>query len=212
MSEYTKADIIKSMKVFFIDNQGSWPTDRSGVSKAKLVGDLVFWPDRGKYPTYVPIAVATHPNYDGKIVTMAGSRGMVVSFIAGARTDDDIRSALSAMDERVDQYRVAVDALVHRMVLAIDETSRDGGLCETSEVEPLAMVAWMAGSEKGKNAAAVIATALRKLLADPETLKQFHHIDAFTVADGLLTSIEQSTAFRGAQAALADQQPVKRRE
>lgn len=70
---------LKSMKLFFIDNQVSWS------DKAVLAGDLVLWPDDNKYPAFVPVASAKHPNFDGTIVVLAGNRHIIVSLCEGAK-------------------------------------------------------------------------------------------------------------------------------
>lgn len=189
---------VKAMPLFFIDNQGAWP------KSAELVGDLVAWPDAGRYPTYSPVAVATHPCFDGRVVVQAGNRGVLFSFVVGARTEDDISQALGGKarldPEKVLQYRVAVDALVHRLVMWL--AAKQGGQDPTSEVDALSLVAWMAKSERSKPYARVLSAALGKLLADPEALKQvtagLDGQDAFELADALITSMAMSAGQAGA--------------
>jgi hypothetical protein len=207
------------MKLFFIDNQGAWPSNKDGTSKAVLAGDLVMWPDNRRYPTFMPIAIATHPNYDGRIVVQAGGRGILVTFIAGAKNAEEARAAFNKSSMVVpESYRISVDAIVHRMVKHfVDEA---GGQV-TSEVEPLSLMSWMASSEKGKPVAKVIAAALSNLIGgrvggNISTLKDLtielqqadKDADAFTICDGLITTIQQSMAARATQADIA---PVKRR-
>jgi hypothetical protein len=216
---YTSADAIKSMKMFFIDNQGAWPSDPSGSCKAELVNDaFVVWPDKGQYPTYAGIAMATHPNYDGIVVVQAGNRGIVVSFVPGAKSGEDVKAAFKTMKD-VDQYRIAVDSLVHRMILWQREKRADGSLCETSEVEPLSLMSWLASTEKGKAAATVIGCALADLMIQPDRIKSVNASlqqggivgDAFTISDSIVTSLIQASAFRAAQTA-PEVAPVKRRD
>ena len=223
MSEYTSADAIKSMKLFFIDNQGAWPAHKDGTSKAELVGDLVVWPDDGRYPNYVPVACATHPNFKGVVIVQAGTRGLLVSLVEGATPEDDLKARFKSM-EGIQQFRVSIDAIVHRIVMWLAAGSADGtsgiGTPET-EVDPLSLMAWMAASDKGRGAARVVAAALSNIMGGEvgnnlSTLKSLTEdlqktdpkADAFTICDGLLTTIQQSIAARGAQTAAA---PVKRR-
>jgi len=215
MTEYTSADVVKSMKLFFIDNQGAWPAHKDGTCRAKLVGDLVVWPDDGRYPTYVPVAVATHPNYDGCIVVQAGNRGILITFVPGATTEEDVRAAFNKKsDVPLESYRLSIDAIVHRMVLHFVEQA--GGKT-TSEVDPLSLMSWMAASDNGRNSARVIAAAAQALMARPETLQETTRVireddpkvDAFAICDGLVTTIQQSIAARTAQTKAA---PVVRRK
>jgi hypothetical protein len=195
------AQPVKAMPLFFIDNQGAWPRT------AELVGDLVVWPDAGRYPTYSPVAVASHPNFDGKVVVQAGNRGILMSFVVGAKTEDDIAAALGGKarldPEKVQQYRIAVDALVHRLVMNLIE--KEGGDEPSSDVDALALVAWMAKSKRSLPYARVISAALGNLLADPEALKQVTASldgagDAFDLAEAMITSLSMSAS----QAAASD--------
>ncbi len=213
MTEYTSADIVKSMKLFFIDNQGAWPAHKDGTCKAELVGDLVLYPDDGKYPNYVPVACATHPNFDGTIVVQAGTRGLLVSFVSDATPEDNLKERFRTM-KGIEQYRVAIDAVVHRIVLHLAQ--RNEGTV-TSEVDPLSLVAWMAASDKGRGAAHVILSALKLLMKDVGALKLTDDYlkitknggNAFDICDALMTSIQQAVAARAAQATAA---PVVRRK
>lgn len=184
---------IKSMGLFYIDNQGAWP------SGSQLVGDLVLWEDKGKYPTYVPVSIATHPNFDGKIVVHAGNRGLLVSFVFGAQSEKDIGQALKTM-EGVAQYRIAIDAIVHRLVLHLN----DGEV--RNDADALSLAAWMATQSKSRPYAQVIRAALATLLANPqalslitEQLRAQHNredLDAFSIADALSETIAQSIATK----------------
>jgi hypothetical protein len=143
---------IKSMPVFFIDNQQMWPAD------AKLHGSIVLWPDNGKYPTFAGVAIANHPEFDGKIVVQAGNRGLIVSLLPGAQSQNDIRTALSAK-QAPEQYRIAVDAIIHSVMLA-REDAEGGGDCH-----PFALLAMLAKSSPKE--ARLIAAALRVWMAKP---------------------------------------------
>ncbi len=211
---YTSDDVIKSMKMFFIDNQGAWPADKDSTCKAELVGDLVVYPDNGKYPNFVPVACATHPNFKGGLVVVqAGTRGLLVSFIENATAEDNLQERFRTM-KGITQYRVAIDAIVHRMVMHFVEQA--GGQV-TSEVEPLSLMAWMAASERGRASARIIGHALASALSDAAEIKLMTddlrstepNADAFTICDGLLTTIQQSIAARAVQTAAA---PVQRRK
>jgi hypothetical protein len=105
-------DGIKSMPVFFLDNKHMWP------ESAVLLKNLVLWPDSGKYPSFAPVAVAQHPQLDGKIVVQAGNRSIVVTILPGAQSQADIRKGMSAKGaQQPEQYRIAVDALIHSVML-----------------------------------------------------------------------------------------------
>jgi hypothetical protein len=195
---------LKSMGLFFIDNQGAWPTDKDGTCKAEMAGDLVLWPDQGKYPTYVPVAVATHPNFDGKVVVQSGNRGLIITFIAGATTDPQIRRAFAT--GKYEQYRIAIDAIVHRLMLWRADV--DNG---ANDVGPLALMAWLAASDRGRPLAMVIGDCLSRLLADPAELTALKarmtvtsgagaEADPFTLADDALRTLGQSAAARAASA------------
>jgi hypothetical protein len=147
----------KSMGVFFLDNQGSWP---EGVEQA---GDLVVWPDTGQYPTFVPVAAASHPNFDGKVVVLAGNRGLIVAMVAGAESMDDVRRALQSR-QGVTQFRVAVDAIVHRLVLHCCD--RD----EHTHVHPASLFTWLTTQHRAE--ASVVQRALTLLLKNSDELRQ----------------------------------------
>lgn len=188
-------DSPKSMRLFFIDNQGAWEKG------AKLVGDLVVWPDQGQYPTYSPVAVAEHPNFDGKIVMHAGNRGLVLTFVQGAKTTAEVRHAISK--GKSEQYRIAVDALIHRMVLWLSNVA-DG--VTHDEVDALSLAAWMAASTRSRPYARVVMEALNLLMKDPEALTKTTALirklggpkdaDAFSMADALHVSMVQSMAAK----------------
>lgn len=151
---------VKSMELFFIDNQASMWKD------AVLAGDLVIAPDDGKYPTFQPIASAKHPNYDGMIVTMAGNRGIVMAFCPGARSAEDVRKIMSARGSNgPEQYRVAVDALVHRVVLW--RAGQDAHKID-DRVHPFALLQWMQTAHPAE--ASVIQRALKRFYAKPEAV------------------------------------------
>ena len=143
------------MPVFFIDNQQMWPAN------AKLLKDLVLWPDAGKYPSYQPVALASHPEFEGKIVVQAGNRGIVVTLVPGAETPNDIRVALSAK-QTPEQYRVAIDSIIHAIMLMRADSEGHG------EVHPfslLTMLAKVAPIEAG-----VILAALNQWIRNPTPL------------------------------------------
>ncbi len=127
-------DQIKSMPVFFVDNQHMWPKG------AQLHGNLVVWPDNGKYPTFTPVAISDHPQFDGKIILQAGNRGIIVSFAAGAETPEQIRAAMS--DRGLEQYRVAAESIVHSLVLMRAKT--EGG--QEGDVSTIALLTMLAKS------------------------------------------------------------------
>jgi hypothetical protein len=148
---------LKSMNLFFIDNQVSWS------DKAVLAGDLVLWPDDNKYPSFVPVASARHPNFDGTIVVLAGNRHIIVSLCEGAYDSAGVRKTMSAKgDAGPEQYGIAIDGIIQR-VLLWRET--DGGLGHEDGVHPFALLQWMQRSHPAE--AAVIRKALDQLYAKP---------------------------------------------
>jgi len=154
------SDAVKSMGLFFIDNQGIWPEG------AVLAGDLVLWPDDGKYPAFAPVAAATHPNYDGTVVVQAGNRGLVISFCAGARDGAAVRKSMSAKgDAGPEQYRIAVDGIVQRIMLWRAGKEKAEG---RTDVHPFALLEWMCKANPRE--AAILQKALLLLLAKPEPI------------------------------------------
>lgn len=164
-------DPLKSMKLFFIDNQGGWP------DTAVLAGDLVLWPDEGKYPAFTPIASAKHPAFDGTVIVQAGNRGLIVTLCAGANTMPEVRTAMSAKGAGApEQYRIAVDAIVHRIMLwrALDKQ-------EQSSVHPFALLQWLQTAHPKE--AAVIQKALKQLYAKPEAVLYHRSKDHIEMMD-----------------------------
>jgi hypothetical protein len=146
---------LKSMKLFFIDNQVSWS------DKAVLAGDLVLWPDDNKYPAFVPVASARHPNFDGTIVVLAGNRHIILSLCEGAYDSAGVRKKMSAKgDAGPEQYGIAIDGIIQRVLLhrEAEQGAEDG-------VHPFALLQWMQRSHPVE--AAVIRKALDALYAKP---------------------------------------------
>ncbi len=147
-------DPIKSMAVFFIDNQQSFPEG------AKLHGSLVAWPDNGKYPSYIPVGVADHPQFSGKMVMQAGNRGLVVSLVAGAKSLEDVRKGMSA--KGLEQYRISVESILHAIMLMRADTE---GLSE-GDLHPIAILTILAKSAPKE--ANIIGQALTSWMRNPE--------------------------------------------
>ncbi len=144
--------MIKSMPVFFIDNQQLWPKG------AELHGNMVLWPDGGKYPGMAGIAIASHPEFEGKIVAQAGNRTILITFVPDANTQAEIRAKMSAK-EPLEQYRVAVDGLVHAIMLK--RANAEGG----GDCHPLELLTMLAKTSPLD--AAILVQALKKWLRDP---------------------------------------------
>jgi hypothetical protein len=161
---------IKSMKVFFIDNQGEWG------DKATLVDGIVAWPDSGRYPAAAPLAIATHPKFDGRVVMLGGNRCLILSFIPGAKSVDDVKKALNGRGVKPVQYRIALDSIVHRLLLA---GAAEGSLEGTSEgvdgVHPLSLLRWLAKTSPDESS--VLAAALRAYLPQASTPAAFSHAE-----------------------------------
>jgi hypothetical protein len=128
---------LKSMAVFYVDNQHMWPPT------AVLLKNLVVWPDAGKYPSYTPVALANHPEFDGKIVVQAGNRGIVVSLLAGAETPEDIRASMSGKPE---QYRIAIESVVHAIMLMRAQTEG-----ERNDAHPVTLLNMLKDTSEGAN-------------------------------------------------------------
>ena len=163
----------KSMEMFFIDNQGTWP------EHAQLIGDLIAWPDNGKFPAFIPIAMASHPDFDGRIVAMAGNRGLVISFCDGDYSDLGVRTRLSSKTNPPKQYRLAVDGIIHRLVLAgagegalREETAAHG---HEAGVHPAALLNWLC--TVGKDESALIRKALRTQLQHADGGDEFKRVE-----------------------------------
>ncbi len=111
----SKIEQPKSMDLFFIDNRSSF------TQEAVLAGDLILAPDEGVYSQAIPVASATHPAFDGRVVVMAGNRTLVVALVSGAHTDGDVRRIMSDMPKsaktgHVQQFVIALDSIIHRVV------------------------------------------------------------------------------------------------
>lgn len=181
----------KAMPLFFIDNQATWPVG------AELVGDLVVWPDHGKYPSYVPIATAKSPFHKGTIVVQAGNRGLVVSFL-DSTNEVGIRREMSAFnanaeEERTNpkQYRIAVDAIMHRLTLM--RANKDAGLYENS-VHPFSLLSWLAKAHPKE--AMVLVHALKANLSTVGNLECADRtIDAkevFEMSEDMISTMEKT--------------------
>ena len=174
----------KSMRLFFIDNQGLWPEN------TQLAGDFVIWPDTGVYPTAQPVSLASHPSFDGKIVVQAGSQSIIVTFCPGAKDQVEVRKQLSArgLANRPEQYRVAVDAIIQRIMLWRND--RESGEIR-DDAHPFALMEWMkkAHAEETK----VYLAALKLLLANTDAinaLKAEGLPDAWDIADSMASALE----------------------
>lgn len=180
----------KAMPLFFIDNQQEWPEG------AKLVGDLVLWADHGKYPNYVPVATARSPLHDGTIVVQAGNRGLIISFL-DSKNEVGIRREMSAFngkleDERTKpkQYRVAIDAIIHRLLIM--RHNSDAGMYDNG-VHPFSLLAWLAKAHPKE--AMVLTHALKQVLAKTTDLecagRELPGTDAFQITEDLISTLEQ---------------------
>lgn len=151
---------LKSMKLFFIDNQVSWS------DKAVLAGDLVLWPDDNKYPAFVPVASAKHPNFDGTIVVLAGNRHIIVSLCEGAKDAAGVRKKMSAKgDAGPEQYGIAIDGIIQRVLLWRDPSLSSAMGGASDGVHPFALLQWMQRAHPLE--AAIIRKALDQLYAKP---------------------------------------------
>lgn len=195
----------KSMELFFIDNQGNWPEG------AKLVGDFVVWADHGKYPTMIPVAAASHPNYDGKVVVQAGNRSVLVTFCPGAQSEADVRKSIQQLDHSIHaerenprQFRIAVDAIIHRLVLGgAVGTAGDASAHELDDrVHPFTLLAWLAKAHPKE--AEVLRSALKMLMRAPEPItfgegantQGLMPADVYENAEAMLTQIDTGLAKR----------------
>lgn len=112
----SKLEQPKSMEMFFVDNRATY------TQEAQLAGDLVLAPDDGVYPRAIPVAGATHPSFDGKIVVLAGNRTLLVALVHGARNEKDCQRIMSAMPKsakegKVQQFTIGLDSIIHRVMM-----------------------------------------------------------------------------------------------
>lgn len=147
---------IKSMPVFFIDNRQAWP------EAAILLKNLVVWPDIGVYPSSTPVAIADHPCYDGKILVQAGNRSLVVSFIQGARNQNDVRLGLQKQPE---QYRIAVDSIIHAILIMKNELAAGA---VANDVHPFTLLNLLKDTPEGE----VLRLALKQMLGTESAIKR----------------------------------------
>lgn len=174
-------DPIKSMPVFFVDNQHMWPAG------AELHKSLVVWKDEGKYPTYTPIAVADHPQFEGKVVLQAGNRGIVVSFVAGASSMADVQKGMSA--KGLEQYRISAESIVHSLMLMREQEEESAG----GDANPIALLTMLAKSSPLD--AGILIQALKAWMRDP---KPGAPNDASTQAAMVESAEEMTEALRAA--------------
>lgn len=151
---------LKSMAVFFVDNQSLM------ADNAQLHQNLVFSPDEGKYPTAAPIGQATVNGFDGVVIVQAVPGAVVVSLLEGISKKDinEIRRIMSAKpSQRPDcfrQYRIDVMALIQATLLY------DAGELGSNEASPYRAMDLIAHS--GGDEAAIVKAALEQFLKDPE--------------------------------------------
>lgn len=185
-------DPVKTMRLFFMDNQHAWPKD------VDLAGDLVIWPDQGLYPTGTPVSMCSHPNFDGRIVVQAATHTILVTFCKDAKTSDDIKNIMSNR-KRPEQYRVAVDALVQRIMLwrKAKEFSDDPA-APTDDIHPMTLLKWLATACPDE--AKVLHAALQVLLGLPMVFKRLDEEgvkNAYTNADEMLSALDGALTLKG---------------
>jgi ABC-type glycerol-3-phosphate transport system substrate-binding protein len=142
--------------------------------------------------------MATSAEFKGKIVMMAGNRGLILAFCAGAESPRDVQRAMSGTG--LEQYRIGLDSIVQRMLIhrhqqATETDSVDGEAAtrkRDDEVSTTALLTWMARSNKAD--ATILAGALRTWLKHPDTThqKEWEH------ASELLEVLEAALAPKGA--------------
>lgn len=174
----------KAMPLFFIDNQEAWPHE------AKLVSDLVLWPDDGKYPTFVPVATAKSAFYDGTIAVQAGNRGLIVTFLK-SKDNAGIQREMSDSKNRPEQYRIAVDALIHRLILM--RANVDAGMYDNN-VHPFSLLTWLAKAHPRE--AMVLVHALKQSISKAATVecagREVESKDVFEMSEDLISTMEKT--------------------
>jgi hypothetical protein len=176
---------IKSMAVFYIDNRQAWP------ESAILLKNLVVWPDDGVYPSSTPVAIAGHPNFDGKILVQAGNRALVVTLIKGAQSQNDVREGLKHKPE---QYRIAVDSIVHAIMLMRnerddnDQSSVEGG----GDVHAFTLLNMLKDRPEGDLLREALKDFLRTYNRSAELDKQLqtHPTDKYPLAEEMYQALE----------------------
>lgn len=180
---------VKTMRLFFMDNQHAWPKD------VDLAGDLVIWPDSGLYPAGTPVSMCSHPSYEGRIIVQAMTHTILVTFCAGAKGQSDIKDIMSSR-KRPEQYRIAVDALVQRIMLwrAASSTHPTG---PSDDIHPMTLLKWMATACQPE--AKIMRAALQVLMQTPGAFKMLEAEGvqhAFTGADEMLSALDGALTLK----------------
>lgn len=181
-------DPVKTMRLFFMDNQHAWP---KGVD---LAGDLVIWPDQGIYPQSAPVALCSHPNFDGRILVQAATRTILVTFCPDAVTQADVSNQINSR-KRPEQYRVAVDALVQRIMLWREAAGLAGK--PSDDIHPMTLLKWLATACPDE--AKVLRAALQVLLGLPKVIGKLDEDgvkNAFTNADDMLSALDGALTLK----------------
>ena len=173
---------MKSMQVFFIDNQGLLTKD------AELIGNLVIskvFPP-AKFPIAAMVGQASVADFDGLIVVQAQNGAIVFNVFDGKSKDDleEIRSIMtkkkpSAWPSWIHQYRIDIMALIQFVALY------HAGEAGNDEVNPYNLLDLLA--RKGGKESAIIRQGLRDFCRAPE-VPDVEPKEAFETAERLLLS------------------------
>lgn len=162
-------DDIKSMPVFFLDNKHMWS------SEAILLKNLVLWPDGGKYPTFKPVSIARHPQFDGMITVLAGNRRIVVTFLPGVESQAEIPKAMNLHPE---QYCIAIEAIVHAIM--VHKAEADGVIGGSGDINALTVLNAIKGMPEAQLLRDALTCSLHKGELSPEN---------YTATEELLQSL-----------------------
>lgn len=159
MTDAPAFDGIKSMPVFYLDNKHMWPEG------TVLLKSLVLWPDTGKYPSFKPVSIARHPQFDGMVVVQAGNRRIVVTLLPGVESQAEIPAA---MNKHPEQYCIAVEAIVHSVMLMKAEIAGGDGVGGAGDINALTVLNVLKGMPEGHILRDALTCYLHKGEASPE--------------------------------------------
>jgi len=172
---------LKSMPVFFIDNQGILPDG------AELVGGVVITKEPpAKYPTAAMISAATVNGFDGLIVLQACTHS-IIAFVFDGKTTKDLPAIRQIMTtqkpscwpEWIHMYQINAAGLIQFVALY------HRGEAGSDEVNPYHLMDLLA--RRGGPEAAVMRQSLHDFCRAPE-VPNVTPAEAFQVSERLLLS------------------------
>lgn len=172
---------LKSMPVFFIDNQNLL------TEGSELIGNLVISKETpAKYPTAAMISAASVNGFDGLIVLQACTNS-IVAFIFDGKTTKDLQEIREVMTKKkpsqwpswIHMYQVNAAGLIQ--FLALYHTGQAG----SDDMNPYTLMDLLAA--KGGKEAAIIQQSLKDFCRAPE-VEGVTPKEAFETVERLLLS------------------------